>query len=65
VNVVITLIIDDDLTHTREIKEQLTLRELGNALTELSAKYVLVFDTVQNIIPACSCDLYVTIVDKR
>ena len=44
----------------REIKENLTARELGNYLTELSKKYVLLFDTVDNVIEAVGCTMYFT-----
>ena len=62
----ITLIIDKhDIGEVREIKSNVTLKELGAILTELSAKYILVFDTVRNINPAVGCDMYVTAVAKR
>lgn len=62
----ITLIVDKmAIGEKREIFNNLTLKELGEKLTELSAKYVLVFDTVRNIIPEGGCDLYISVATKR
>jgi len=59
----ITLIVNGDFN--REVFENLTLRELGAKLTELSEKYVLVFDDARRVYPDVGCDLYVTIADLR
>ena len=48
----------------REIKENLTARELGNYLTELSKKYVLLFDTVRDVIEAVGCTMHFTATER-
>ena len=59
----ITLIVNSETD--RQVFENLTLRELGAKLTELSKKYVLVFDDARRVHPDVGCDLYITIASLR
>lgn len=62
----ITLIIDGHMVGIikRQIFNHLTLKELGETLTELSKEYILAYETVRNVTLA-GFDLYVAIVTKR
>lgn len=63
----ITLIIDLSGVgiSSSQIVKNLTLKELGTVLTELSDGYILCFDTVTNINPATSCTLHISAVATR
>lgn len=49
----------------RQIIENLTAKELGATLTELSKQYVLLFDTVTNFTTAVGCTICFTVTDRK
>ena len=61
----ITLILDNQITNKRQVIENMTIKEFGEKLLELSDRYVLVFDTVNNLNPMVSFDIYLTVMARR
>ena len=61
----ITLILDNEITNKRKVFENMTIREFGEKIVELSKDWVLVFDTVSNLNPMISFDIYLVAVSRR
>lgn len=62
----ITLIVNSIISSVnRKVYENLTLRELGMKLVELSEKYILVFDYVRNVEPEIACEMIIEIAAER
>ena len=59
----IDLIIDFDRPNNQEI-HNLTLKELGSVLTELSEQYYLLFETVRNVNPNVGCTMFVSAIRR-
>lgn len=53
----------EGISKTQEFKN-LTLKELGETLVGFSKEYMLVFDTVRDIVTQTSCTLYITAIPR-
>lgn len=63
----ITLVVDFEcmVPNKRKVFENLTVKEFGEKIVELSKDYVLVYDTCKNRQTASFCDMMLVAVDTR